>query len=98
MSRPGFLGGFYAFLRLPEEYGGREISIRLFQNEEDDRRGTNPTEILRAIPDRSEEFARLNPLCLDECALEEPWAKHAPMPSPRRNPASGGPLDSSDGG
>ena len=53
---------FYGYFRLPEEYGGKEISIRLFQNEEDDRRGVNRAENLRAIPEGSKDFDRLHRL------------------------------------
>jgi hypothetical protein len=50
---------WYGYFRLPEEYGGEEISIRLFQNDEDDRRGVNRMENLRPIPEGSADFDRL---------------------------------------
>jgi hypothetical protein len=50
---------FYVQVRLPEEYGRKEVSIRLFQNAEDDRRGINRPENLRGIPEGSEDFKRL---------------------------------------
>jgi len=48
--------------RLPDTFGGQEISVRLFQNKDDDDRGINRTENLRAMPEGSEDFKRLSPL------------------------------------
>jgi hypothetical protein len=56
---------FYGYYKLPDEYGGKEISIRLHQNAEDDRRRINRTENLRPIPEGSPEFERLSRLRLD---------------------------------
>lgn len=53
---------WYGQYSLPEEYGGQKISLRLHQNEEDDRRRLNRTENLRAIPEGSADFLRLRPL------------------------------------
>jgi hypothetical protein len=50
---------FYGFYRLPAEYGGKVISVRLHQNRDDHRRGLNRTENLRPIPQAAEDFRRL---------------------------------------
>ncbi len=59
-DRKGFR--FYGYFRLPDTFGSKEIPVRLFQNKEDDARGINRPENLRAIPEGSEDFARLSPL------------------------------------
>jgi hypothetical protein len=53
---------WYGYFRLPEEYGGQIIPIRLHQTEDDDRRKINRTENLRPIPEGSEDFDRLRVL------------------------------------
>ncbi len=53
---------WYGFYRLPEEYGGGEVCLALHQTKEDDRRGINRTENLRAFPEGSEDFERLHRL------------------------------------
>ena len=53
---------WYGYYRLPEEYGDQEISLRLHQNEEDDRRRVNRPENLRAIPEGTADYDRLHPL------------------------------------
>lgn len=53
---------WYGYYRLPEEYGGRVISIRLHQTQEDDRRRINRPENLRAIPQGSADYERLHVL------------------------------------
>jgi hypothetical protein len=53
---------WYGQYRLPEEDGSQEITLRLHQIEEDDHRGLNRTENLRAIPHGSPDFLRLRPL------------------------------------
>lgn len=60
-------GGFrwYGYYKLPAEYGGKTISVRLHQNEEDARRGLNRTEVLRPIPEGSDDFTRLHVLRAD---------------------------------
>jgi hypothetical protein len=64
IQRPEDKEGYrcYGSYRLPEEYGGRLITVRHHQNADDDRRGLNRTENLRPIPEGSEDFARLNVL------------------------------------
>jgi hypothetical protein len=47
---------------LPAEYGGGEVGLVLHQTKEDDRRGINRTENLRAIPEGSPDFERLHRL------------------------------------
>jgi hypothetical protein len=48
-GRPGWFR-FYNVYRLPPEYGGEELRLRLTGNEEDPSRGLNRSEHLRAIP------------------------------------------------
>jgi len=56
---------WHGYYRLPEEYGGRVISVRHHQNADDDRRELNRTENLRPIPEGSKDFARLHVLRRD---------------------------------
>ena len=46
--------------RLPPKYDGIEVIVRINGNAEDERRGLNRAEHLRAIPPRDPDFARLN--------------------------------------
>lgn len=55
----------YGHYKLPAEYGGKVIAVRLHQNADDRRRGLNRTENLRPIPEGSEDFARLHVLRRD---------------------------------
>jgi hypothetical protein len=48
--------------RLPAEIVGAEVTVRLHQTSDDDRRGLNRTENLRAIPESSPDFQRLHVL------------------------------------
>jgi hypothetical protein len=50
---------FYGQYRLPERYASQIVTVRHHQNEEDDKRGLNRAENLRAIPQGSEDFTRL---------------------------------------
>jgi hypothetical protein len=55
-------GGSYRLYnqyQLPPELGGGEITVRLYGNEEDERRGLNRAENLRAIPPSDPDFDRL---------------------------------------
>lgn len=53
---------WYGSYRLPDEYGGGEVSVRLHQNADDDRRRLNRTENVRPIPEGSKDFKRLHRL------------------------------------
>jgi hypothetical protein len=53
---------WYGLYRLPEEHGGKVITPRLPQNDDDDHRRLNRTENLRPIPQGSEVFDRLHVL------------------------------------
>jgi hypothetical protein len=53
---------FYQHCRLPPEYGGGVIVLRLHNNAEDDRRGLNRAEVLRPVPEGSADFERLRVL------------------------------------
>ncbi|MFN8232208.1 MAG: hypothetical protein U0V56_01575 [Actinomycetota bacterium] len=53
---------FYAQVRLPAEYGGKEATVRLHENEDDVRRGIPRAENVRAIPEGSADFKRLHVL------------------------------------
>ncbi len=73
---------WYGFSRLPEEYGGIEICLRLDTTREDGRRGLNRTENLRAIPEGSKDFERLWALRPDSESInnsieEALWKKKA---------------------
>jgi hypothetical protein len=50
---------WYGYYRLPAEYGGGQIPVRLHANADDERRGLNRTEVLRPIPEGSEAYERL---------------------------------------
>ncbi len=50
---------WYAQYRLPAEFGGEEITLRLHRNDEDAKKRLNRTENLRAIPRSDPDFARL---------------------------------------
>lgn len=50
---------WYAQYRMPAEFGGDEITLRLHGNDEDARRKFNRAENLRAIPRSDPDFARL---------------------------------------
>lgn len=56
---------WYGFYKLPAEYGGKTIPVRLHQNEDDTSRKLNRTEILRPIPEGSDDFKRLHVLRAD---------------------------------
>ena len=61
-QRHGNLGGGYRFYnqyRLPIEYGGAEITVRLHGNEDDKKQKLNRAENLRAIPFSDPDFASL---------------------------------------
>jgi len=51
---------FYGVYQLPSEYGGGELPVRLYENEEDRTRGLNRAEHLRAIPPTDPDFPSLN--------------------------------------
>lgn len=53
---------WYRQYKLPAEFGGAEVTVRLHQTEDDERRGLNRTENLRAIPESSPDFQRLHVL------------------------------------
>jgi hypothetical protein len=53
---------WFGYYRLPEEYGGQIVPIRLHQDKSDDDGKINRTENLRPIPENSEDFARLHVL------------------------------------
>lgn len=53
---------WYGAFRLPAEYGGGEITVRFHQNADDHLRGLNRTEILRPIPEGSDDYGRLHVL------------------------------------
>ena len=80
---------WYGFYRLPEEYGGIEICLRLDTTREDGRRGLNRTENLRAIPEGSKDFERLWALRPDSESInnsieEALWKKKASAKGWRR--------------
>jgi hypothetical protein len=80
---------WWAYYRLPPEYGGREIALRLDRTQEDDRRGLNRTENLRAIPEGSDDFDRLWGLRPDAESInnsieESLWKKKASAKGWRR--------------
>jgi hypothetical protein len=50
---------FYNQYKLPPEFGGAEITVRLTGNEEDEHKNLNRAENLRAIPPSDPDFARL---------------------------------------
>jgi len=50
---------FYNVYRLPSEYGGGELRVRLTGNQEDEHCGLNRAEHLRAIPPFDPDFHRL---------------------------------------
>lgn len=51
---------FYGEYLLPAEYRGEKLRLRLHGNEQDERRGLNRAEHLRAIPPGDVNFRRLN--------------------------------------
>jgi hypothetical protein len=56
---------WYGYYKLPAEYGGKVISVRLHKNAEDAGRWLNRTEVLRPIPEGSDDFSRLHVLRAD---------------------------------
>ncbi|MDP9342528.1 MAG: hypothetical protein M3Q23_10655 [Actinomycetota bacterium] len=79
---------FYGYFKLPAEYGGKVIVIRLFQNEDDTRRRINRSENLRAIPEGSEDFRRLHVLRPDAESVNA-MIERALAPVNGRAPAKG---------
>jgi hypothetical protein len=80
---------WWAYYRLPAEYGGGEIALRLDRTDEDKRRGLNRTENLRAIPEGSKDFDRLWDLRPDAESInnsieESLWKKKASAKGWRR--------------
>jgi hypothetical protein len=80
---------WWAYYRLPPEYGGGEIALRLDRTDEDERRGLNRTENLRAIPEGSKDFDRLWELRPDAESInnsieESLWKKKASAKGWRR--------------